>query len=173
MRFVTRDLNNKPAILEDRRTLDKLEGIIKGGGTISIPAGFYQDAYYDSGGRRQMRVRDKLNHYYLHKCAYCERHCKAEIEHYRPKAGISEDGTHPGYYWLCYEWSNLLPSCHECNASGGKMNQFPVRGPRVTTPPLQVSGVLDPSQMLAHSSPLINEQPFFIMLPKNWTGRIT
>lgn len=162
MRFVIRDLNDKPAILKACKTLDKLDKIVLGAGNESIRTEFYQDPYQDSEDRRQMRVRDKLNDYYLHKCAYCERHCKAEIEHYRPKAKVTEDENHPGYYWLCYEWSNLLPSCHECNGSGGKMNQFPVKGTRVTAPPLQVGGLLDTSQTLVHSSPLIDEQPYLL-----------
>jgi hypothetical protein len=42
---------------------------------------------------------------------------------------------HPGYYWLAYEWTNLLPSCYDCNsfrrhgtmkAGPGKNERFPV-----------------------------------------------
>lgn len=88
------------------------------------------------------------------KCAYCEQRIKGDqpgdVEHFRPKKAItdevdnpimiSEDGEtrpHPGYYWLVYEWRNLLPSCSLCNrpstdyATGdkiGKRNRFPVIG---------------------------------------------
>ncbi len=72
------------------------------------------------------------------KCAYCESKPQAvstgDVEHYRPKAKVSEDPVgpgesgHPGYYWLAYEITNLLPSCESCNRNFGKMNQFPVRG---------------------------------------------
>lgn len=65
------------------------------------------------------------------KCAYCEarvRHASyGEVEHYRPKRPITEEGCsdHPGYYWLAYDVGNLLPSCQHCN--NRKSNRFPVR----------------------------------------------
>ncbi len=71
------------------------------------------------------------------KCAFCE--CKVsalaygDVEHFRPKAGYQqsrEDELHkPGYYWLAYEWSNLLFSCQICNQQG-KKNLFPLANPR-------------------------------------------
>ena len=88
------------------------------------------------------------------KCAYCETLVidfqYGDIEHYRPKGAVSDhngdvvrinnaDGTrgnHPGYYWLAYDWRNLLLSCIKCNRptrSGvtggriGKGTRFPVR----------------------------------------------
>lgn len=78
------------------------------------------------------------------KCAYCEFNYAAggpeDVEHFRPKGGVVIDGklAQPGYYWLAAEWSNLLPSCIDCNrkrtkefadgAAGGsgKANLFPV-----------------------------------------------
>lgn len=67
------------------------------------------------------------------KCAYCEvkvapgqRH--GDVEHYRPKGAVrdlqgkrvmidrnGQQIKHPGYYWLAYAYSNLLPSCLACN----------------------------------------------------------
>ena len=42
-----------------------------------------------------------------------------DVEHFRPKAGYRqrpEDPlVQPGYYWLAYEWSNLLFCCQLCN----------------------------------------------------------
>lgn len=64
------------------------------------------------------------------KCAYCERRKRIlHAEHYRPKHSVRdavnqpvekpmEDGevaSHPGYYWLAYDWQNLLPACDDCN----------------------------------------------------------
>lgn len=95
------------------------------------------------------------------KCAYCEARVQidqfGDVEHYRPKAGLRDednslvmivgrDGAripHPGYFWLAYEWTNLLPSCTRCNVVTGtrrrgpmfgKGNRFPVRGQRATLP---------------------------------------
>jgi uncharacterized protein (TIGR02646 family) len=77
------------------------------------------------------------------KCAYCESRVTTtdfgDAEHYRPKNGVTckdADGktkfveiggaAHPGYYWLAYDWRNLLPACVQCNSGSGKMNQFPI-----------------------------------------------
>src|SRR4051794_33084035 len=49
------------------------------------------------------------------KCSYCESDFrsvdKGEVEHYRPKRRVSEDRTHPGYYWLAFDPSNFLLAC--------------------------------------------------------------
>jgi uncharacterized protein (TIGR02646 family) len=78
------------------------------------------------------------------KCAYCESVYRAtqpvDVEHYRPKGAITIDKklSKPGYYWLAATWSNLLPSCIDCNRArtqefenveshlAGKANMFPV-----------------------------------------------
>ncbi len=85
------------------------------------------------------------------KCAYCEenitRNQHGDMEHFRPKKGVrdaenqpvtvvidGEEREHPGYYWLAYDWRNLLPSCILCNKQPGeespfgKGNRFPVAG---------------------------------------------
>ena len=82
------------------------------------------------------------------KCAYCETPLvrqSADAEHYRPKAKVTykddEDITrrprvidhtgaeieHPGYFWLAYNWKNLLPSCEICNRTS-KSTRYPVTG---------------------------------------------
>jgi hypothetical protein len=75
------------------------------------------------------------------KCAYCEIKIAGgffgEGEHYRPKGKITvrEDGKrisvdqkpgvpHPGYFWLAYDFTNLLPACDLCNNT--KTDQCPV-----------------------------------------------
>jgi hypothetical protein len=70
------------------------------------------------------------------KCAYCESMVQhvayGDVEHYRPKSKVDEDPKrdddpgHPGYYWLAYDVTNLLPSCGLCNQARGKMTHFPV-----------------------------------------------
>jgi uncharacterized protein (TIGR02646 family) len=77
------------------------------------------------------------------KCAYCECYITGfqhgDIEHFRPKGGVTDEFDrvipHPGYYWLAYDWRNLLPSCIACNQATsvnnkkiGKHNRFPVIG---------------------------------------------
>ena len=63
------------------------------------------------------------------KCCYCEvKGGTKEVEHYRPKGAVKEArGTKekfPGYYWLAYEWDNLLMSCGDCNRN--KSSLFPL-----------------------------------------------
>ena len=64
-------------------------------------------------------VKEVLSTLFGGKCAYCESRYAStqpvDIEHYRPKAGVDEDPSHPGYYWLAANWDNLLPSCIDCN----------------------------------------------------------
>jgi hypothetical protein len=71
-------------------------------------------------------------------CGYCEALVfvtnDGEVEHYRPKSAVDGDGTHPGYYWLAYDFDNYVPTCHKCNTGKGKRNQFPIKGKRVRKP---------------------------------------
>ncbi len=106
------------------------------------------------------RTRDELNKVYHSKCAYCEVLCKAEIEHYRPKKGVKEQAGY-GYYWLCYEWTNLLPSCRYCNTEGGKGTQFPVMGTRPPGPPLNPANKFDAS-LNATDARLTAERPYLL-----------
>lgn len=62
-------------------------------------------------------VVDALRKTFYGKCAYCERSIEKgtrEVEHYRPKGGVG-DPAHPGYWWLAFSWTNLLPTCGPCN----------------------------------------------------------
>lgn len=93
------------------------------------------------------------------KCAYCEAKIftdHAHVEHYRPKGRVTDlddnkimirHKAHPGYYWLAYEWTNLLLSCGKCNTISidngkkiGKGNRFPViNGKHATQPGKEAS----------------------------------
>lgn len=82
------------------------------------------------------------------KCAYCEFNYAAggpeDVEHFRPKGAVivNDKLSKPGYYWLAATWTNLLPSCIDCNrrrtkefadgttAGSGKANYFPVADER-------------------------------------------
>ena len=79
------------------------------------------------------RERNRLLEATHKKCAYCEIRLtpgqkKGDVEHYRPKGRVrGRDGKlvkvihegvmvqHPGYYWLAYDYTNLLPACSACN----------------------------------------------------------
>ncbi|WP_089812008.1 hypothetical protein [Chitinophaga sp. YR627] len=57
-----------------------------------------------------------------HKCCFCESKIShtsyGDVEHYRPKSAWvqhEEALNKPGYFWLSYDWNNLLLSCELCN----------------------------------------------------------
>ena len=70
------------------------------------------------------------------KCAFCESKvthiASGDVEHFRPKAGYRQTSDdplgRPGYYWLAYEWENLLFCCELCNRRF-KANLFPLVDP--------------------------------------------
>lgn len=104
------------------------------------------DAYRDGSKRISFKkhvykhetVRAALHEAQHGKCCYCECKTRGEVEHYRPKGGVrqKEGGPlrRPGYYWLAYEWSNLLLSCNVCNQIH-KRSLFPLapRSQRATS----------------------------------------
>lgn len=96
-------------------------------------------------------IADALERLFERKCAYCETVYvltqPVDVEHWRPKADVEvgpKQMLGRGYEWLAAEWSNLLPSCIDCNRGreqlvleegdvthskklvSGKANQFPV-----------------------------------------------
>jgi uncharacterized protein (TIGR02646 family) len=106
-------------------------------------------------------VQDKLREIYHQKCCFCEskekpkNYIKFDIEHYRPKAEVLEDKNHSGYYWLGYEWSNLLWCCHKCNRSH-KKTQFPVKNHRIYEPNS------DKVKWKANSEELLSEDAYLL-----------
>src|SRR4051812_1734670 len=74
----------------------------------------------------RMRFDEKLLHEFTPfledlgkgKCAYCESPLGMEVaggsDHFRPIRSVAEHPDHPGYYWLAYDWDNLLPACGMC-----------------------------------------------------------
>lgn len=98
-----------------------------------------------NAGERDFESKDFENSIYGHeevkaalilvqdyKCCFCESkigHISyGDVEHFRPKAGWiqdTEDLNKPGYYWLAYDWDNLLLSCQLCNQRH-KKNFFPL-----------------------------------------------
>lgn len=89
------------------------------------------------------------------KCCFCESKIShisyGDVEHYRPKGGYKQTEQDelqlPGYYWLAYDWENLLLSCTLCNQQF-KKNLFPL---------------LEPAQRaLNHHDEIAQEQPLLI-----------
>lgn len=117
-------------------------------------------------------VRLELHRYQNGKCCYCERKREPkrepDIEHFRPKAKVTKDPEHPGYWWLAYEWSNLYFSCKACNEDF-KKNHFPLanddlRARREVDDHAAESPILpdpareDPEQLIAYSWDVLLEE---------------
>ena len=124
---------------------DKLVSRIENGKKPKIT-----NLYKDS---RMQKIYKSNQAPFYRKCAYCESVVRTthpgDIEHWRPKSRVTDVSgklvkiktkngtmcTHPGYYWLAYEWRNLLFACVACNRTTvktfgqriGKGTRFPVR----------------------------------------------
>lgn len=78
-------------------------------------------------------IKDDLKILYHNKCAFCESELNEipkdnyqfTVEHFRPK-NI--------YFWLGYEWSNLMPSCRKCNEKKDNNFQIPDKRQQQTLP---------------------------------------
>lgn len=89
------------------------------------------------------------------KCCFCEskiRHIAyGDVEHFRPKSGYRQKPQdklgRPGYYWLAYDWQNLLLSCQICNQRH-KGNLFPL--------------VVPSKRARSHTDDLSQEDPLFV-----------
>lgn len=105
-------------------------------------------------------VKQQLNLIYHGKCAFCNQIPKGsplQVEHFRPKNGIMNE-IHTGYYWLGYEWTNLLLACGNCNST--KNTHFPLFPgiSRVLNPTWINNNTVDLNDCLNNSTVLINEE---------------
>jgi uncharacterized protein (TIGR02646 family) len=110
---------------------------------------------FDSRLYAAKTVKTALQRAQHDKCAFCEsktRHvAHGDVEHFRPKAGYRQTPTDrlatPGYYWLAYDWANLLFCCQICNQRH-KGNHFPLFD--------------DSRRAKSHQDDVKKEQPLFI-----------
>lgn len=123
---------------------------------------------FDFAAYSHRSVKDALHEMSGGMCAYCESRYDAtqpvDVEHFRPKGRIDTAGGKlvPGYWWLAARWSNLLPSCIDCNRERnqtlhdgsemkmGKADRFPLHdeAARANAPDGEVSEMpllLDPT----------------------------
>lgn len=97
-------------------------------------------------------VKNELIKAQFDKCCYCETKIfeEGEIEHFRPKSECRQDPQatieKSGYYWLVYEWTNLVYACSTCNRK--KSIYFPLRDPQ--------------TRAKSHKDNLDQEQPLLI-----------
>jgi len=105
------------------------------------------DDFYKSNNRSQKRYSFPFNtrfdsiakpilHDRFHgKCGYCETNIETSengiVDRFRPFNGVRDNKEYHQdlYWWLVYDWDNLVYSCQECNQY--KANYFPIKGTRV------------------------------------------
>ena len=115
----TKDLNMPPAELYDQKW-----------DTLRNALAVEMDNHEAKTECYRTTTLEALSILYNNKCCICERDrgTELQIDHYRPKKPrdfqTRMEYNQPGYYWLCYEWSNLIPLCSKCN--GNKSNKFPL-----------------------------------------------
>jgi len=111
------------------------------------------------------KVKPFLEKIYNNKCCYCERNdvggVDLQVEHFRPKKKPKEcekTTNHFGYYWLGYEWTNLLLCCSTCNNL--KSNSFPIQEEknRINEPTFKKNNELNLDDCKSSSLILINEK---------------
>jgi len=120
----------------------------------------FQSSYYGSGCKSELVLL------YNNKCCFCESDPSpstfGRVEHFRPKNKSpkkSPYGAHEGYYWLGYEWSNLLLICEKCNNK--KSSHFPLfdENNRVLNHPLDNN-----SQLISNTTNAIYQKEGNVLL---------
>lgn len=117
---------NIPAALTSQKAIDEKAAIMaKVNAQQDISSDDFKSSIYGEN-----EVRDQILTDQHHICAYCGDYMRGrgEVDHYRPKTECQQElGSQvikPAYYWLAYEWDNLIGSCHLCNTIKG--NYFPL-----------------------------------------------
>ncbi|HEV7646228.1 MAG TPA: hypothetical protein VGO50_20000 [Pyrinomonadaceae bacterium] len=122
------------------------------------------------------------------KCAYCESRISADqpgdLDHFRPKGRVKEDDMHPGYYWLAYDYKNLLLSCADCNQPSsqkttqtiGKWDRFPVKGFRALKSPEEDDEepyLLNPINCKNIEEHFLLDEKFMLLIPLSPEAKMT
>jgi uncharacterized protein (TIGR02646 family) len=123
MRFVDRDLFRSRRLKDLAPLLKQAEQATK-----ALHRNYSQHGReFRFAPRIWSEYRPLLKDLFLSKCAYCESTVGVTspggIDNFRPKRH---------YWWLAYEWKNLLFACAACNTYKG--DRFPVEGKQATSP---------------------------------------
>lgn len=188
MRAVSRGTDPAPAALskknKDGKTeLDRVRDHLQGPASNET---FTFSAYKANEVKRRLEVM------FHGKCAYCETFYSSsapvDVEHFRPKGSVSEDPSHPGYWWLAMAWDNLLPSCIDCNrkrkqhiasgssnltelragmkspsgATSGKQDSFPIRAGALRLQPEGVAFLAEEALLLNPCTDIPNDHLEFV-----------
>lgn len=168
---VKKDYNQIPSILTGKGCQKKQKEALKEKNQHE-----FRSYYYANDD-----VKKALAKIYNGKCAYCESKIGVasfvQVEHYRSKKAVKDVKNHQGYYWLAYEWSNLLAACEQCNIA--KSTQFPIKGQRIFSPSIQKANYKATSDYLLAERPYLlnpeidNPTEHLIFLPNGKIKGIT
>ncbi len=111
-------------------------------------------------------IKEDLKKLYHNKCAFCESKLNEipndsyqfTVEHFRPKKGTNS------YFWLGYEWSNLMPSCQKCNGKKDDNFRLPNKRKKQKLPLKTENGqkIIDLERCRADGEELLAENPFLL-----------
>ncbi|HEY7500382.1 MAG TPA: AAA family ATPase [Vicinamibacterales bacterium] len=134
MIFVDRARIAAPDVLTSDKVLASYDALRRFFGTEASPDAQRQPPF-NRALYAHSDVREALKELFHGKCGYCETPLTGtvplDVDQLRPKQrALNADGaTSPeAYWWLAYEWSNLYPTCGNCNRMKG--SRFPVEGQR-------------------------------------------
>lgn len=128
---IDKSLSNVPGILDSTNPASK--GVLA---TQALTAEYDQgqrNFKFDANVYGDSEVKQTLKRIQHDKCCFCESKIShiayGDVEHFRPKGGYQTASdkplTQPGYYWLAYNFDNLLLACQICNQKF-KRNFFPL-----------------------------------------------
>lgn len=118
--------------------------------------------------------RDLLLKATHNKCGYCETFLppgerKGDVEHYRPKGRVrdrhgslvqveiaGQHVQHPGYFWLAYDYHNLLPVCGACNRRARDSREDRLTGKGDIFPTLDDYYAARPDEVIKEQPALLN-----------------
>ncbi|MDJ0841704.1 MAG: hypothetical protein QNK37_34680 [Acidobacteriota bacterium] len=116
-----------------------MSSAVKSEGYKELKEWFYERVFNRKCGYCEARVKrkDLVTDHYRPKGEVSIKSLKDpsrdEHEHnvtYTTVKSMYEDGvkrTHPGYFWVAYDWRNLIPACNTCNDKPAKYTSFPVK----------------------------------------------
>lgn len=152
---INKDFNKIPKGLQSKACIKKITAALDEKNAHHFDSYHYRDSCLED-----------LQKLYHQKCGYCETNplpgSSLQSEHFRPKKGVKDLNNHNGYYWLAYEWSNLLLGCAKCNSY--KSDHFPIAddGIRVYEPVKNRDGTFNQAHQLAIAPHFLDEKPLLL-----------
>jgi uncharacterized protein (TIGR02646 family) len=156
---IQKDYKKIPEKLKSKACFKQIEAVLKEKESHKFASYHYRDGCLAD-----------LQKLYHQKCAYCETDpstgSSLQVEHFRGKDKNSRNSKDSedrhAYYWLAYEWSNLLLGCAKCNSY--KSDHFPIAedGIRVYEPVKNAAGQLISEHQLLIAPHFLDEKPLLL-----------